>query len=102
MKTKDDQTYQELILAYLRKLIGTPCNQAKWRKLLLGEDSDEAAATYLDYNREQVVKKARCIANAPKIIYDRTEKSDECTWQESCEITSRIASKNIHSRTIPK
>jgi hypothetical protein len=36
IKMKSDQTYRELILAYLRKHISAPRHQEKWRQLLLG------------------------------------------------------------------
>jgi hypothetical protein len=40
VRVKSDQTYRELILAYLKKLISAPRHKEKWRQLLLGADNN--------------------------------------------------------------
>jgi hypothetical protein len=96
IKTKSDQTYREITLAYLKKFISAPRHQEKWKQLLLGADDDEVAATYSEYDREHVIEKARSLANALQVMYDKRKKSETGTWQQACEIASRITCKATH------
>jgi hypothetical protein len=74
IKTKSDQTYREITLAYLKKFISASGHQEKWKQLLLGADDDEVAATYLEYDREHAIEKARSLANALQVMYDKQTK----------------------------
>jgi hypothetical protein len=100
-KAKGDQMYREMVLAYLQKFIRAPRHLEKWKQLLLvGADDEEVAATYSEYDRDHTIEKAQCIANALQVMCDRTKNGQTCTWQQACEITSRISCKGTHWKTI--
>jgi hypothetical protein len=67
--------------------------------LLLGADDDEVAVTYSEYDREHAIEKARYLANALQVMYDKKKSETAGTWQQACEIASRITCKATHWKT---
>jgi hypothetical protein len=100
VRAKTDQTYREFVLSYLSKIISAPRHEEKWRQLLLGAQDTEVAETYSEYDREHALKKARCIANALRVLCERTKKNEPCTWQQACEVAATQACTKTQSRTI--
>jgi hypothetical protein len=101
IKTKGDQTYREITLAYLEKFISAPRHQEKWKQLLLGADDDEAwLRRTSEYDREHAIEKSRSLANALQVMYNKQKKSETGTWQQACKIASRITCKATHWKTI--
>jgi hypothetical protein len=76
-----DQNYRLSLLRYLTKHI---VNEDP-ASLLLGAEDAEVASTYSAYDCKRVLLKARHVADAIRIMYEKTETRTPITWLACCE-----------------
>ena len=76
-----DQNYRLSLLRYLTKHLVNEDAES----LLLGADDPEITSTYSDYDRRRVQLKARHVADAIRIMYEKTETQTPITWLACCE-----------------
>ncbi len=71
MKVRTNQTYRQLLIHYLGKLLKAPKKEGKWSQLLAGADDNKVAATYIDYDRCHVMEKAGYVLNAVLVVQNK-------------------------------
>jgi hypothetical protein len=95
-----DQTYRELLLKYLKKLIRAPQREEKWRQLLLGASDKEVAQTYSEYDRKHVMEKASFLLAAVLALYQKTSDNVPFSWEKACKVSASASANKFHWRTI--
>jgi hypothetical protein len=55
---QENQTYHEILIHYLVKLVRAPNYEEMWRQLLVGIDDNKVVATYFEYNRKHALESA--------------------------------------------
>jgi hypothetical protein len=83
-----NQTYRELIIHYLCKLIRAPHHENKWRQLLVGADDEHA------------LEKASFVVPAVRALYEATDLNLPFTWQQAFQVSASSLFDKFHWKTI--
>ena len=95
---QENQTYHEILIHYLLKLVRAPHHEEKWRQLLLvGAGDDAVAETYSEYDRNKhALEKAGFVVTVIKVLHEHTKFNTICTWQQACEASVTSSSGRFH------
>lgn len=96
-KTNLDQTYRKNVISTLQKKLA---EDEPWRKLIIGADDDEVAASTSDFDRDHVVRKARHIIDALRVLILRTEQGRPVTWKDACVLACEENYHRVGFRTV--